>query len=445
LSYGNAFSNKPFERASKTAHTQIINDPDVKSFISSCHLPPLLGEIDKNDLKLNTLSDIASKPIKHYFAIDGGYSNVVVRPQFPSATFAFFQFGALYFSGKDLAELEQKPFIDPSDMSKLQQIERFKLQIPTKGITLKTENGLISSVRKSIHDFFISKPERQSSFASALKWLVFEEFDKSTSVDTWKLSSCPSCGEGVHIEKSSLGTNYKALCPVCNADVFLTDIFRLHEAIDNELGAGGILGYLTTTVEQIIVAYLIKQMLTTKSDLLGEVLFIKDGPLAFFGQTANMHKPMRKLIGYLQANYNIFLAGVEKSGAFVEHAAQMSHNFSSGQYMVLGNKYIYKYIIPGKSEIDKPYASTTYYGHKVIFKSEDGNMYVVTIPCQDLLVEPQPSDLKNLEVILRNVSTLKCDLYSSSLMPIVLVNKLVSLASHPSSDLLRTFTQATLG
>ena len=444
MSYSNKYSNKPFERASKTAHTNIINDPDVMRFISSCSFPPLADEIDYDDFSLSTLNESLINPIKYIFAIDGGYTNEIVRHQFPSATFAFFQFGALLFSYKDLVELELKPFIDPSDMAKLQRIERFKLPIPTKGITLKSENDLISSVRKSIYSFFLKQPE-QGGLIAALDWLVFEKFDTMSNVSVWHLASCPLCSSGVDINRNMVTKDYTFKCPNCDGTLYLTDVFRLHEAIDNELGASGILGYLTTTIEQMIIVYLIKLILSKKAELLSETLFVKDGPLAFFGQTANMHKPMRKLIGYLQKNHDIYLVGLEKSGVFAEHAAQASQNFSNNQFMVLGSKYIYKYILPGKSEDDIPYASTTYYGHKVIFKSKDDYVYVATIPCPNLSVEPQPCDLQNLEVILYNVAALKCDLYSSSLIPVVLANKLVSLASHPSSDLLRAFVQNNLG
>jgi hypothetical protein len=153
---------------------------------------------------------------------------------------------------------------------------------------------------------------------------------------------------------------------------------------------------------------------------------------------------MRKLIDYLQKKHNIYLVGLEKSGAFVEHAIQVSPKLSRNQYVLLGNNYIYKYIMPGKREIDVPYGSTTYYGHKIIFKSENDNTYVATVPSPKQMVEPQNEDYKNLDVILKNLTALKCDLYSNSLIPVVLANKLVSLASHPSSDLLKSFVQNSL-
>ena len=40
-----------------------------------------------------------------------------VRPQFPSATMAFIQCGALSFSTKDLDGIDAQAFIDPADLS----------------------------------------------------------------------------------------------------------------------------------------------------------------------------------------------------------------------------------------------------------------------------------------------------------------------------------------
>ena len=63
---------------------------------------------------------------------------------------------------------------------------------------------------------------------------------------------------------------------------------------------------------------------------------------------------------------------------------------------------------------------------------EMGNSWEKDRPVQSLL---------HLNVVLNNITALKCDLYYNSLVPVVLANKLVSLADHPSSDLLKTFAQ----
>jgi hypothetical protein len=439
MSYGNEYSYKPFEKASKTGHTNIINDPEVKEFLSRCKIPPFKDDVDGEDIQNIFLEDTGDNPIKNIITIDGGYTNVVVKEEFPSSTIAFFQFGALFFKYNDLVNLKEKPFIDPDDFSKLQNIQRIKLVLPTKGLSIKGEKDLITSVRRSVYDFFMKNPENQG-FIKALKWLLYEEYDVHSN-SIWHLSSCPYCGEGFDILKANLKSDYTVNCPYCDGIVFLTDVFRLHEVIDNELGAGGILGYLSTTIEQLIIVYLIQQILNIRPNLLKETIFIKDGPLAFFGQTANIHKPMRKLISFLNSKYAIYLVGLEKSGSFVEHASQVSQKLRKNQIVLLGNKYIYKYIIPGYENEDAAYGRSTYYGHKLIFKSKFDNVYVATIPSLEAKPEPQKNDYLNIDVVLHNVSALKCDLYYNSLVPIVMANKLVSLADHPSADLLKSFAQ----
>lgn len=442
MSYGNDYSNKPFERASKTSHTNIINDTTVESFLSKCKIPPYHEEIDDKDIELHMLEELIENPIKNIITVDGGYTNVFVKEDFPSSTIAFFQFGALFFKHQDLLNLKEKPFIDPEDFSKLQNIQRIKLVVPTKGIALDGEIDFLSSVRRTIYEFFISQPEK-NGFMDALKWLIFEEYKTTNGRDVWHLATCPHCSAGVDIQRKDV-QNYTITCPHCNEKIYLTDILRLHEAIDNELGAGGILGYLTTSIEQIIIVYLIKQMLNIKPSLLKQTLFVKDGPLAFFGQTANLHKPMRELMTYLNQHHAIYLVGLEKSGSFVEHAVQASKKMLPKQMLLLGNSYIYKYIIPGNGRDNEPYASSSYYGHKLIFKSEHNNVYVATIPNTQAMVEPQISDYININEILYNITALKCDLYYNSLVPVVMANKLVSLADHPSSDLLKAFAQEQL-
>ena len=39
MAYGQIKGRKPFERASKIAHTDILNNPDVQEFVETCTLP----------------------------------------------------------------------------------------------------------------------------------------------------------------------------------------------------------------------------------------------------------------------------------------------------------------------------------------------------------------------------------------------------------------------
>lgn len=437
MGYSQRLGRRPMEQASKSAHSYVVNDPEVQAFIAKCSFPRASEEIDLAKHLVLEFQPVKQNPIRHVVAVDGGFSEVAVQSKYPSSTLCFFQFGALIFSVADLEAIEDSPFIDPSDMAKLKRIQRLKLALPVRNVAIENAKTLTESVRATLHEFFGRRLDG-SSLLETLKWFLFEEY--GSPCEAYVLASCPSCRKGpVTIERKAVSGDGRFPCSLCKESLYLTDAFRLHEAIDDEMGAGGILGYVTTLLEQIVMAHVLRLMLSQKPSLLSELLFIKDGPLAFFGQTANMHAKMRSLVRYLFAKHDLFMVGIEKSGNFVDHAAEIAKGMKAGSALILDNEYIYKYIIPGNADPTSPYGRTTYYSNKVIFKTAAERMYVLSIPTTDAKAFPTLADLRNLEVILTNVEKLKCDMYDDALIPVALVNKLVSLANHPSSSILQRF------
>lgn len=442
MAYASKYGRRPAEYASKSAHSQVVNDPSVRDFLEKCSLPKRADDVDISDHTEFPFEPVAANPIRHVIAIDGGYDEVVVRAEFPSSTLCFFQFGALIFSVEDLDGLEEQPFIDPDDMSKLKRIQRLKLTLPVRNITFKEESTLTNSVRRAVHDFFQKKMDDER-LADTLSWFIFQEY--GPRVSDWTLASCPVCATpNVQLRRTEMTRDHTFSCYSCGGEIFLSDVFRLHEAVDDELGAGGILGYVTTTIEQIILVHLIRLILKTKPALLGQILFIKDGPLAFFGQTANMHGPMRELVKHLLDHNNLYLAGLEKSGSFVEHADEITGKLDPGTVLILDNDYIYHYVLPGKADPANPYGRTTYYSNKLIFKTRGGRVYVMSVPTREILAHPTEDDFENLPEILTNIEKLRCDMYDNALVPVALANKLVSLANHPSSRILQKFASETI-
>jgi hypothetical protein len=446
-------SSKPDEWASKANHTHLIKDQFIQDFIKTCKFPRESSEIEKSDKKLILkLDESIENSIKHILAVDGGYTTVEVKKSFPSSQIAFFQFGAVLFSIEDLEGLSEKPFIFPEDMNKLHNLQRFKLALPIKNLISGNELSLKNSVRKTIYDFFM-RDRDSSNFMETLKWLVFEEY-KTKPSEIYQLASNPNLeqGEGgtVELQRSQIKEDYTF--ETSHGSIYLTDVFRLYEAVDEEHGAGGILGYVTRLIEQMIIVHFIKFIHRTQKSLLDEFLFISDGPLSFSGQTANMHKLVRKLCNFLHENHNLFLVGLEKSGPFVDHAQEICLPrqgqvvLNNGHYLIASNRYIYKYIIPGDPE-RMHYGSTSYYSGKVIFHSSDNQIFVLSVPVSDknIIKEPHKDLYRNLDEIMINIQKLKCDMYDDSIVPIALANKLVSLANHPSKILLEKFALKSVG
>jgi hypothetical protein len=451
MAYTSKNGRKPMESASKTGHSSIVRHPMVQTFLQSCHIPQ---PADAELVSLNAVPVELPKEdrIRLIITIDGGFTEVAIQERFPSSSYTFYNFGGLLFETMDLQALHAKPFIDPEDMAKLRNMQRFPFVLPTKNICLNHCTSLIESVRWSIFDFFTQAHDSEKPLINALRWLLFQEYNPSVAERIWILASCPVCHEPRVRISSAMPNQFS--CPMCTQTIYLTDVFRLHEAIDNEQGAGGILGYLMSILEQMLLVHLIKTIWEIKKNMLPEILFVKDGPLAFFGQTANMHEPMRWLTNYLATrphpdgqgvmNY-LNLVGVEKSGSFVEHADAIRDSIPLGHALLLDNNYIYKYITPGAGNLTEPFGRTSYYSSKIIFKAADGNIYVLTLPTPEPLLVPTIQTLGNFNTVLHTVAKLKCHMYDNALVPVALVNKLVSLSDHPSKKILSAFAKAQTG
>ena len=148
---------------------------------------------------------------------------------------------------------------------------------------------------------------------------------------------------------------------------------------------------------------------------------------------------MRAFIEFFSREGRLNILGIEKSGAFVDHALLIQHRLEDGQALLLGNSYIYRYILPSVADPDRPYGDTSLYGHKLIYRTRVGQMHVLSLPSLQQRAEPVRDDYLGLDVALTAVEALHCHKYDNALVPIALANQLVSLAAHPSQRILQQF------
>src|SRR5262249_52657944 len=160
------------------------------------------------------------------------------------------------------------------------------------------------------------------------------------------LPTCPNAGcqrQNITLAPESPDRD---TCSACGGPIFMVDALRLHERIDEEQGAGGILGYVMTSLEQLLLLHLVKTLSELKPQAMSQVLFMKDGPLAFFGPTAPLSKPMRELATFLGSRPDpngppgasmslLNVAGLEKSGPFVDHAQEIEEALPANHALIL--------------------------------------------------------------------------------------------------------------
>jgi hypothetical protein len=359
------------------------------------------------------------------------------------------QFGAVAFSREDLLSVDRSPHPAPEDMERLRKLERLKFAFPLRNMRLSDATNLTDSIRQSVYQFFNGSVMSGSSLMDTLRWFIFREFESGGAGGRiWHLASnpCTPDRDGIDLRLRDMRGDYTFICERTNRPIYLTDVFRLHERIDEDLGAGGILGYLATTIEQLIVVHILRMIARRRPAALRDIAIIKDGPLAFFGVTANLHSPMRDLLTHLSQTAQPNLVGVEKSGPFVEHAHQIRDRMQPGQVLILNDAYIYRNILASGTADDagRSYGASTYYGRKVIFKTRANAVHVLTIPTDIETADPQSQNFFGFETSLQATDLLHCDMYDDALFPIALANKLVSLSAHPSQRILDRFASHSI-
>lgn len=441
MAYSSLRGRKPFERASKVAHSEIVRDPEVAAFLQSCVLPAAPTPTSLQSLVVPIPPSTGT--VRAVIAVDGGMTEGSVRDEYPSATFAFMTFGPLLLNLEDLRAVDRLAFIGPEDMARLKNIQRYSLVLPTRTVVARGSRTFSEGVRRTVHDFLLSG---DGHLMAALQWLVFHGWEPPAGRVAREVPRCPSgCGAGP-IAFTHQGP-LEVSCPSCGQAVLLGDVLRLYERIDDDAGAGGILGYLLTSLEQLVIVHLIRAIWEMKPATLTEVLFVRDGPLAFFGVTAPLQRPMRELMAFLarqRGGPHIHLVGLEKSGPFVEHAALIEDRIPPGHLLLLTDQYIYRHIQPGDPSTHS-FGRNTYYGSKCLVKTLNGDVYVATIPTAVHLPSPSIEQLFNAGEILRVVGELHCSMYDNALLPVVLANRMVSLADVPSSQILSKFATSMVG
>jgi hypothetical protein len=442
VGYNAIRGRRPMERASKASHSEIINNQAVQEFLGNCAPlePPRVESLRNYIVALPE----SRGSIKAVVAVDGGMTETFVREDFPSASIVFMTFGPLLMNLDELNEVDSLRFIGPDDMVNLKRhATRYVAVVPAKLVSVRDTKTFSEGVRQSIKR---ALEQHDGELQKALAWLLFREWRPTQERVPWTVPQCPAgCGM-TEIGFESGGPVVRA-CPGCGLDVYLSDTLRLYERIDDDLGAGGIMSYLLTTLEHLSLVHLIRSIWEMKPAFLRDVLFIKDGPLAFFGTTAPLRKPMFELMRYLGSDPDgpcINLVGVEKSGAFVEHAAHIEDALGSFEVLVLNNEYIRRYIVPGDANT-QPYGENMYFGGKIIFKGKESDMYVATVPMKAFSTTPKLDDFFNVADVLHTIARLRCSMYDNALVPVALVNRLVSLADVPTSDILAKFARDRMG
>ena len=319
-------------------------------------------------------------------AFDGGELIGSIEKGFPGSELGYVTIATVLIDLKKISHLEKKEFVSPNEFRETEKVEAKEAVFPGCNVVYNGSKDAKSSLRKRLYEEL-----------NDLKISLSEE----TLLQTYEhLLDIKLTSSGGSIAKSPIeGFEDKDMtygkgvfdCPHSGEPLYSTDALRLHELMKPAGSNGEMFGQIRSTIEKLwlihtLRAFESKNWLST----LKRVAFVVDGPLAVFSTSSWLTKSILfeiNRLNELQKKINgqdMLIIGIEKSGTFLNHLVDLDTRidgttdlFPRQAAFLLGDDYIKKSI--RFSESDKPYGLDTYFGRKIFYKTQSGQLIVPNI------------------------------------------------------------------
>jgi hypothetical protein len=150
---------------------------------------------------------------------------------------------------------------------------------------------------------------------------------------------------------------------------------------------------------------------------------------------------------------DLFILGIEKSGAFVQHFEDIDKTealgqlFSVRQYMLLTDGYIKERIL--HSDTRKRYGEDTYFGRKFFYKARSGARIVASIPflsdVQDTIDSDDISIYPQFAAACTLLDHVVSSRYVNAVSPLIAANAQAAIPLQLGSKVLTQLARALLG
>ncbi len=452
------------EKASNINHQYIIENKKVQDFLLQCEKTDDNNPLEEQKMLKNcffNIKDVKNKfdcKIEYIVAIDGGYQEININDNYPSQILCFYNIGILAFRIDNLIALEEKMIINPKDLERLKDLERFNFVMPIQNIRI-IDKDFKTTIRQRIFDIFVDNVLKECEketyrIIDTIKWLVFNEYkDSHGSIEF----ACPTCNYmNIFIKQNQdyiNNINNSIYCKKCGNIIYITDCFELHTLVDEINGATSIESYILSIFEVMLMLSIFRFCFEKNIQLLSKILFIKDGSLALFNRLDNFSfkivRPFLQFIYDMSIKNKMCYAniiGLDKSGIFVDHFSNIESKINPQSIVIPNLDYMKKYITGNNKFV---FGANTYFGIKIFVKIDKHNSFLLDIAIpfgekmkyEEYIKQPDINDFLNLNNILEILIKLKCDMYDKAFVPIAMINKLISLSQITSNKILKVFSQ----
>ena len=277
------------ELASKSAHSDFLRNPDIKTFLDQCAYltPPSDAEAELLASKfLESPNQDAQLPA-FVMAIDGSNYETSIENKLPNTRVGYVKIGTVLISLEKFDSLRDGRFVDPFKVAALQDDNAsLTFSLPSANIRWGGKTNVRDSFRAYIDAQFADSRTRfsENDLATSLRSTLFHIASlrpgKLGTGDPMKLKlhKCPNC-EAEEVEVRNVPE--QQYCPICNGEIYATDSLRIWEEVSDFQSNQTAITSLMQILEHLIPVHYMRYLMKTPL-LLSNMAFFVDGPLAFF-------------------------------------------------------------------------------------------------------------------------------------------------------------------
>ena len=383
-------------------------------------------------------------------AFDGSPHEVPAREDYPCTRVGYLQVAGVLVHLEEMLSQAAHSLVDPAVVRDSFQEALHSIVMPGSNVCRPDMPTVRDSWRAEVFEVFRDYRVEDLSLLDTFRELI-NHSDKRSNSGGVVVARCPNddfC-DAVDIDVPFGGD----ACPSCGNQLFPTDSLRIHEEVLEEHGNATALGRLMTVLEQVTMASYLLFLSRRRPEVLGQVAFILDGPLALFGPQAWMKNAFREFINATYANLTTrglshpVIVGVEKTGQFADHAASLSQVMPSGSLLTLPDDYIKSRVLASRQPAGSYYGRDDYYGQKFIYHTVQKKMLVISIPKTSI----HPPDAHNLDhyptlsATLSLLDRIGTSLYENAIIPVALAHSFASIPLRTGSRVLTLMSRELLG
>jgi hypothetical protein len=448
------------QQAGKTGHADLIDNPEIREFIKGANYlrTPSDAEIQAITSSFQAAPKGGRSP-KFVLATDGSTYEGAIDTKFPSTRVGYVKISNIVIDVERYRSLLDGPTqsraIDPFEINDLQrQVVALTAALPSSNMLFGHHKSVRDAFRYRLLEVFDSPSTRLGN--GTLVDTLFEMASRTDKrirviggVDHLVVGKCPSCDsapqDGIPVSRSTR----RGLCS-CGAEVLATDALRTDEGVTDNGSNQEAITRVMNALEVLLVAHYIIELSREDKASLARWCFLVDGPLAVFGEPAWLSRAMLRLVSEvnteIEHQHGRFLViGLPKSGPLAEHAASIARYLKPDTIRLIDDDYRNRHVRPVDSGSN--FGNDTYYGQDFIFRSGGHDAFVVSVsypfPSKGAVAGVAFKDAKtdisayqDLGRALDVVRTFECDLYTSSIVPMIIAHRHASISRVPGGKVL---------